>query len=126
MNVRKLFVAVVAMAAIASASTLQAQDEKKGRGRGGMPTVEQRIERIEQAVGSLSEEQKTKIKGIYAKLAEKMQAIPQEERREKMMEVMQATQKEIRAVLTPEQQKKFNAMPQGRGPGGPGGKRKDR
>lgn len=119
MKFRKLILSAVAIAAIASTSTLQAQDEKKKGGRGGgMPTVEQRIERIEQAVGSLNEQQKTKIKAIYAKMSEKMQAIPQEERREKMGEIMQSTQKEVRAVLTAEQQKKFDEMPQGGRGGG--------
>lgn len=127
MNVRKLVLSGLAIAAIASTTMLQAQDDKKGKGR-GMMTAEQRIERLEQAVGSLSAEQKTKITAIYAKASEKMQALPQEERREKGMEIMQASQKEVRAVLTAEQQKKFDEMPQGRGPGGGssngGGKKK--
>ena len=122
MNIRK-FLCVVAITAVASTTTLQAQEEKKRGGRGGgMPTVEQRIERIEQAVGSLTEQQKTKIKAIYAKSAEKLQGLAQEDRREKGMEIYQAANKEIRAVLTPEQQKKFDAMPQG---GRGGGKKKD-
>jgi Spy/CpxP family protein refolding chaperone len=92
-----------------------------------MPTPEERIQRLEQAVGTLTAEQKQKITAIYAKQAEKMRAIPQEERREKMGPLMQEAQKEIRAVLTPEQQKKFDAMPQGRGgrEGGSRGKKKE-
>lgn len=115
MNIRKFLLCAVACGAMASVSLLNAQEEKKGRGRGGMPTVEQRIERLEQAVGSLTDDQKGKIKEIYAKAAEKMQGLSQEERREKMMEIMQESGKEIRAVLTPEQQAKYDAMPQGRG-----------
>lgn len=118
MNLRKLLLCVTAAAAIASTSTLQAQDEKKKGGRGGMPTVEQRIERLEEAVGSLSDQQKTKIKAAYAKAAEKLQGLSQEDRREKGMEIYQAANKEVRAVLTPEQQKKFDAMPQRGGSGG--------
>jgi Spy/CpxP family protein refolding chaperone len=119
MNIRKLFISAVAVAAL-STSAVQAQ-EKKGR---GPQTPEQQIERLEGAVGSLSADQKAKLKDIYAKAAEKMQAIPQEERREKMGEMMQATRKEVRAVLTAEQQKKFDEMPAGRGQGG-GKKKKD-
>ncbi len=90
-----------------------------------MPTAEQRIERLETAVGSLTAEQKKKILDIYAKLSEKVAAMPQEERRAKMMEVFAASQKEVRAVLTPEQAKKFDDMPQmGRGGSGGGGERK--
>ena len=81
---------------------------------------EQQITRIEEAVGSLSAEQKTKITAIYGKLAKDLQAIPQEERREKGGELMMASRKEVRAVLTAEQQAKFDAMPQG----GRGGGRK--
>ena len=108
MNARKLILSVVAMVAIATTSTLQAQ-EKKGRGN---MSPEQRITQIEEAVGKLSAEQKTKITAIYAKMSEKMQGIPQEERREKMGAIMQDVRKEVRAVLTPEQQKKFDELRQ--------------
>ena len=129
MNIRKFLICAVAFGAMATTSLLQAQDAKKGRGQGGgrgMGTPEQQLERLETAVGSLTAEQKTKIKAIYAKAAEKMQAIPQEERREKGMELMQATRKEVRAVLNAEQQKKFDEMAtQARGgQGGEGGRRK--
>ena len=119
MKIRKLLLCAVAVGAMASVPLLNAQEQKKGR---GMMTAEQRIEQIEQAVGTLTADQKAKIKDIYAKMAEKMQSIPQEERREKMGEIMQATRKEVRAVLTPEQQKKYDEMPQpGRGGSGGGG-----
>ncbi|MEI6463403.1 MAG: hypothetical protein WCQ89_01690 [Verrucomicrobiota bacterium] len=119
MNIRKLFVSAVAVAAL-SASVVQAQ-EKKGR---GAQTPEQQIERLEGAVGSLSADQKAKIKDVYTKAAEKMQAIPQDERREKGAEIMQNSRKEVRALLTADQQKKFDEMPTGRGQGG-GKKKKD-
>ena len=111
MKLRNLLLSAVAFCALSSTALLQAQ-EKKGR---GMMSPEQQIERIEQAVGSLSAEQKSKIKGIYAKMAEKMQGLSQEERREKGMELFRSVRQEIRAVLTPEQQKKYDEMPQGRG-----------
>jgi len=119
MKIRKLLVCAIAIGAMASTSLLQAQDQKKG-GR-GMPTADQQIERIEGAVGTLTADQKTKIKAVYAKMAEQMQSIPQEERREKMGEIMQSTRKEVRAILTAEQQKKYDDMPQG---GRSGGKKK--
>jgi len=117
MKIRKFVLGAVAVGAMFSTSLLQAQEQKKGGGRGA-PTPEQAIERIETAVGPLSADQKTKIKAIYAKQAEKLQGIPQEERREKGMQIMQDTRKEVRAVLTPEQQKKYDEMPQGKGQGG--------
>ena len=119
MKLRHLLISSVAFALVSTSAVVQAQ-EKKGRGMG---TPEQQIERIEQAVGSLSAEQKAKLKDIYAKMAEKMQAIPQDERREKGMELYRSVRAEVRAVLTAEQQQKFDDMPQGRG--GPGGKKKE-
>ncbi|MEI6357885.1 MAG: hypothetical protein WCP53_12425 [Verrucomicrobiota bacterium] len=62
MKIRKFLLTAVAFGAIASVSLLNAQEQKKGRG--GMPTPEQRIERLEQAVGSLSADQKEKIKEL--------------------------------------------------------------
>lgn len=113
MSLKKLFIAAVATVAISTA-TLSAQEGKRG---GFSP--EQRIERLETAVGKLTADQKAKITAIYAKSAEKMQAVPEDQRREKMGEIMRESQKEVRAVLTAEQQAKFDAMPQmGRGQGG--------
>ncbi len=117
MNIRKFLICAIASSAVASPSLINAQ-EKKGR---GMVTAEQRIEQIEQAVGSLSADQKKKISAVYASMAEKMQGLSQEERREKGMELMASARKDVRAILTPDQQKKFDAMPQG---GRGGGKKK--
>lgn len=114
MKLFKVIATTVALG-LASASLAQAQEKK---GRGGM-SPEARIAQIEQAVGSLSADQKSKITAIYAKLAENMKGGD----REKMGELMQASRKEVRAVLTAEQQKKFDDMPQ-RGGGG-GGKKKN-
>jgi Spy/CpxP family protein refolding chaperone len=99
-----------------------------GGGRGGMMTPEQQVERLDQAL-ALTAEQKTKITAIIKEQAAAMQAIPAEERRDKMAEMRKAIQEKIRATLTPEQMKKFDDMPPaggGRGgPGGPGGKKKE-
>ena len=116
----KVLISVLALGVMASAPLLRAQDEKapsaeggkkggKG-GRGGMLT----IERIEEVVGTLTAEQKTKIGDILKKnMADMQGAAPAtpEERREKMM----ALRKDIGAVLTAEQKAKFDAMPQGGG-----------
>lgn len=113
----KIILSVLALSATAFVTTGSAQ-EKKGRGQMA-PAA--RVAAIEEAVGSLTADQKTKITAILEKAAKDMQAIPQEERREKGREVMMAANKEVRAVLTAEQQTKFDAMPQG---GGGGGKKK--
>lgn len=99
---------------------LQAQ-EKKGGGRGMNP--EARVTQIDEAV-KLTADQKTKITAILTKARDDMQALAQEERRTKGQEIMQNANKEIRALLTPEQQAKFDALPQG-GRGGGQGKKKE-
>ena len=55
-----------------AAVSAQAQEKEK---KGGQ-SPEQQIERIEQAVGTLTDDQKTKIKDIIAKGREEVQAIP--------------------------------------------------
>jgi hypothetical protein len=87
-----------------------------------MPTPEQMTARLDEVV-MLTNDQKTKVTEIYKKMAADMQAVPQEQRREKGMAIGKAAHDEIRALLTEEQQKKFDAMPPPgrRGQGGPGG-----
>ena len=116
----KVLVSVLALGLMASAPMANAQEK-----RGGMPTAEQQIERIEQAVGSLTAEQKDKIKAIYTKLGEKMRGVAKEERKEKGMAMLKETRDEVRAVLTKEQQKKFDAMGAGERGGGGGKRKKD-
>jgi Spy/CpxP family protein refolding chaperone len=128
----KLLLTVLALGVMTSIPALRAQDaqtppaegggKKGGKGR-GMPTPEQQVSRIEEAAGTLSADQKAKITNIITKSRSEMQAIPQEERRAKMQDVMKAQHDQIRAVLTADQQKKFDDMPPP-GRGGPGGKKK--
>lgn len=113
----KTVISVVTLCVMAFVSTVSAQEKK---GKGGMQTTEQRIAQIEEAVGTLSADVKTKVTAIVEKANKDSQALSQEERREKGMEIRAAANKEIRALLTPEQQTKFDAMPQG----GRGGKKK--
>ena len=65
---------------------------------------------------------------ILAKVREQMQGLQnasQEDRQAKLREIMQSSRTEIRAVLTPEQAKKYDEMAaQGRGQGG-GGRKKN-
>lgn len=98
--------------AAARAADDQAPGQNRDRRGGGRarPTPEQMVSRIDQAVGGLTAEQKAKIQEIYAQL----QDVPREERQAKMVE----THQKVRALLTAEQQKKFDEMaPQGPGRG---------
>jgi Spy/CpxP family protein refolding chaperone len=120
----KIILSVLALSATAFVTTGSAQ-EKKGRGQ---MSPEARIAAIEEAVGDVSADQKAKITAILEKTGKQVMALPQEERREKGREIMMAANKEVRAVLTPAQQAKFDAMaPQGGKGGGEkgGGKKKN-
>ena len=104
-NIIKMTIAALAISAAAFVSTASAQEKKKGKG-GGMT-----VDRIEQAVGTLSADQKTKIEAIIAKGREDAQGAQGDQG--KMREIMTKQRADIRAVLTPDQQKKFDEMPQG-------------
>ena len=113
----KFLIPVITLGLLASASLSQAQEKK---GRGGM-SPEARVEQLDKSL-SLTADQKAKITAILEKSREEMQGIPKEERKGKMAEMNKAQHEKIRAVLTPEQQAKFDAMPQG---GNGGGKKKN-
>ena len=130
----KVVLALLALGLIAGASIASAQDQTPpppaqkgpgggGRGGRGMDPA-QMLARLDEAV-TLTADQKTKVTDIYKKMTDQMGALAPEDRRTKGQEIRTATNAEIRALLTPDQQKKFDAMPQGRGPGGgkggPGG-----
>ena len=130
MKIRSLLLRLVALGCVAALPALNAQDAKKGRGPGGgggrgMMSAEQRIERLEEAVGKLTDAQKAKIKDIYAKTSEKMQALSDDERREKGMELMRDSGRAVRAVLTEEQQKKYDEMMAQMRQGGGGGRKQN-
>ena len=92
----------------------------------------EQLERLKQALG-LTPEQSDQIATIIKGNAPQRQAIfsddslSREEKGAKLHELMQGTQTQIRALLTPDQQKKFDAMPRfgrrgrngGPGPGNP-------
>jgi hypothetical protein len=143
MKAVKILFSLVALGLMASAPFVRAQDGKAppaegrkggrgGGGRGAAVSADDRIAEIEKAVGTLTADQKSKIKEIMAKQREEMQAARGKGGagggdREAMRTKMQENQKEIRAVLTEDQQKKFDEMPApGRGgKGGKGGKKKN-
>lgn len=106
---------------------VQAQDKPKGEGKGMRGD---RLKMMQEEL-ALTEDQVAKIKPIVAAEGKAMAAlrddtsIAQEDKRGKMREIRQAHASQIRAVLTPEQQAKFDSM--GPGAGGKGkGKGKDK
>ena len=136
----KILITVLALGVMASSPALQAQADAKappaggqgggqrgqrGGGRGGMTVAS-----IETAVGTLTADQKAKITPILEKAQADRQALmsgggDQQANMAKMQEMRTATNKEIRAILTGDQQTKFDEMvaQQGRRGGGGGGRR---
>jgi hypothetical protein len=97
-------------------------------GRGQMPTVDQRLQRMTQAL-DLSEDQQQKIKPILENESTQMQglhadtSLSQEDRMAKMKQIRENTSTQISPILNADQQKKYaemmSHMGRGRGPGGP-------
>lgn len=104
-----LAAAVLGLAALPAISI--AQPPGGGGGRGGI-NAEREFARYEEGGVKLTAEQKTKVTAILTKAAADMQALPQDDtRRDKAMALRTAMEKEIKALLTPEQQAKFDALP---------------
>jgi len=97
-------------------------------GRGQMPTVDQRLQRMTQAL-NLSDDQQQKIKPILENESTQMQglradtSLSQEDRMAKMKEIRENTASKINPILNSDQQKQYAEMNSrmGRGRGGPGG-----
>jgi Spy/CpxP family protein refolding chaperone len=134
-------IAVIAAGfAVATLPAVRAADETQpapgGQNTPGQSTrPERRGQRMDPAerlkhlseVLNLTDDQKAKVAAILKDDQEKGQAIrndsslSREDRRAKMMDLMKDSQAQIRALLTPEQQQKFDTMPRpARGPRGDG------
>lgn len=100
----------------------------EARPRRWQPNPAEQAQHLKQVL-DLTQEQFDQVLAIFKDEAAQRQAImkddsiSRDDRRSKMRELMNATQAKIRALLTPEQQKKFDAMPRpgwngrNRGPG---------
>jgi len=96
---------------------------------GGPPrfTPEAQLDRLAQQL-NLTDDQKAKIKPILEDQAKQFQtlrddtSVSPEDRRSQFMQIRENTSKKIRAVLDPDQQKKYDEMESSRGQfGGPRG-----
>ena len=129
----KILISVLALGVMASVPALRAQADTKappadqgakggkGGGRGGQ-SPEQRLAAIDAAV-TLTADQKTKITAILTDSQKEMQDAraaaggDRQAMMTKMQEINKKSHEAIKALLTAEQQPKFDAMPQ-QGPGG--------
>jgi Spy/CpxP family protein refolding chaperone len=112
---------------VLQAADAPAEPPRRERGPGGPG---ERLQLMAERL-ALTAEQKEKVALIFrgqmeaGRAIREDQSLTREQAREKMQANAEASRAKIRALLTPEQQVKFDAMPQ-RGPGGPGGERPNR
>lgn len=133
MNMKRLsFVAALALGgllAFTAATSAQDNNAPKRPGRRA-PSVQQRVDRINTEV-NLTDEQKTKVTSLFEKDAKQMQELrqnasnlSQDERREKFRALREESDKQLKAILKPEQWDKWQkAREQMGGPGARKGER---
>ena len=77
------------------------------------PNIKQRVERLSTEL-NLTDDQKTKVTALFEKEAKDMRALRDETdgatRREKMRTIRQEQDKELKAILTPDQQEKWKQL----------------
>lgn len=107
--------------AVAPTTPSEGSNAAKNRdGKRGQGMLDQRLEQLDKTL-QLTADQKQQIKAIWAKEATAAKGGEGKDRRAAMMHAHD----EVRAVLTPAQQEKFDHMkPEGRGPGAKGKKAK--
>jgi Spy/CpxP family protein refolding chaperone len=131
-----LIAALIASVLVAYSPAASAEEVKdgnaapKGEGRPGGPggargeAAKERLNKLAEEL-KLTDVQKTKVEAAMKEQQEKMRAsrdpnATPEERKEKMKAGREEMSKKMKAILTAEQFAKWEKMPQGRGPGGPG------
>ena len=118
---KKLFFACFFVIGVSAVSFAQG-------GPGGRPpqTPEAQLERLKTQVTGITADQETKIKAVYAAAAVRQDSLikalgdDRSAMREKRAPITAATNAKIKAILTADQQKAYDARPQGGFGGGPG------
>jgi Spy/CpxP family protein refolding chaperone len=139
MKINRLsLVAALALGSLLACTTIaSAQDTPKQGKKGRGPTVEQRVDRLNQEV-TLTDDQKTKVTALYEDENKKMRelrqdtSLDQQARRDKAVEMRKETDKKMKDILKPDQFAKYQKMQEemrqrkGQGGGGaaPGGEKK--
>jgi len=119
---KKMMICALLTVAVACCGTaLYAQDNMSQSGgqmaQGGhhMATPEQRLQHMTRML-NLTDDQQAKIKPMLEQQQQQMEALHQDssmsqaDRHSKMMEIRQSTDEQIKGVLTPEQQTKWQQM----------------
>jgi periplasmic protein CpxP/Spy len=119
-------IAAMALGGLVAFSTLAtAQDANKAekKGRKGMPTVEQQLEKMSTAL-SLTDEQKPKVEKVLKETDKKRKELGQDADREKRKEIMDDQNKKMKDILTADQFTKYEEYIKNLRAGKKGGKKK--
>ncbi len=110
---------------VACSNMASAQDAGKDakKGKRGMPSIEQQMERLDKEV-TLTDAQKPKVKAVLEEYGKKRQALftdagaDRQAAREKMKTLTEEQNKKMKEILTADQYKKYEEMMQHRTKGG--------
>jgi protein CpxP len=117
---------LVCLLALGTSAMSFAQGGPGGGGMRGGRTPEAQLEALKAAVTGITADQSTKIMAIYTASTKKSDSIrtaagdDMQSAFPKMQAARTEASAKVKALLTADQQKQFDAMPQGRGPGGGG------
>jgi Spy/CpxP family protein refolding chaperone len=111
----KLLLTLLALGLAGTVASQAAAADKAGRPAKRLQAAAvQRMKQLDENL-QLSDAQKQQIKDIWVKQAGELKALSREERKGKAREALMATRTQVRGVLTPEQQAKFDTLrPEGR------------
>lgn len=125
LSLAALVVLAAAPASRADDNTAPAAPPAEQQNLRGKHMREHRMQQLDEKL-HLTADQKTQIEAIWAKADQQGRALRSDaaltpdDRKAKRREIMKTTHDQVRAVLTPDQQKIFDAMPPpGRAPGAP-------
>jgi Spy/CpxP family protein refolding chaperone len=122
----KRFAVLIALAAMLLVATSGYAQKSGGQHQGGKKSsakLDAKIDDLSKQL-DLTDEQKTKVRPILQDESSKLHqlkadaSVPDADRKAKSKEIRANSLQQIRSILTPEQQKKLDAMPQSHGKGG--------
>jgi periplasmic protein CpxP/Spy len=117
-------IAAVALGTLVACSMAIAQEAGKDAAKKKGFSAEQRLERMSTQL-NLTDDQKPKVKAVLEDSAKKMKDLAPEDRRTKGKEIRDEETKQLKAILTDEQFKKYEEMMQHSG-GKKGGEKKSK
>jgi Spy/CpxP family protein refolding chaperone len=129
LNKLSMIVALVvgSLLACTTLATAQETNTPPPKGKGNRMSVEQQLDMMKQHL-NLTDEQVPKVKAALEdrnKQMAEIRQLPQDERREKMVALRDEQAKKMKAILTPDQYTKYEAMLQQGKKGGGGGKKSE-